>query len=460
LSISVAASAPPPVEYRVRFEPETTQLAVSVCVPQASAERRFFAGEDNAADFLLEPGRSGEGGIEREHGGLVAKHWQAGECLRYRADLKALIAQRRFRSGRGMGDDLMSAPSYWLWRPNGLDDAPAAEIAFELPEHWSLSAPWQPLDPPPHRHFRLGGSSPEWEAAVAIGHFQEREPAVGMGHLRLALLGDVGADGEAHITRHVLASANEVAGVFPRAFMAGPQVLAIPVGPSRDASPFGQSTRGGGYAVDGLVDPGKSDAEFANSWTFVHEFTHGLHPHLGGEGRWIAEGIATYYQNVLRARSGRLTADEAWDELDAGFDRGRKDKSELKLTDLSERMGELHHYMRGYWSGTALMLMADVELRTRDSHSSSLDAALNAYLACCRAQTFDAEPKDFLAELDRQVGGNVFVSLYDRLGEQSEFPDLSSAYRTLGLEHAPEHVRIDRDDADAVALRKAIMGRE
>jgi len=319
-----------------------------------------------------------------------------------------------------------------------------------------VSAPWTAIDPAPHRRFKLGTVSPEYPAWVAFGPFEEQSIDVGAGRFRLALLGTLDEAQRAKVTAHVRDSALEVTGTFPRAFALAPQVLVLPVGPAREASPFGMSNRGGAYAVTGLVDPLKSEAEYRDSWTFVHEFTHGVHPHLG-DGRWISEGIATYYQNVLRARSGRLTEAEAWDELDAGFERGRKDKSELSLEDLSARMGRLGHYMRGYWSGTALVMMADVELRTREGNPSSLDAALNAYLACCRAREDEAEADAFLATLDRQVGGEVFSTLYRRLSTQSEMPDLAETYRKLGLRHATPKVAIDADDADAAALRHAIM---
>jgi hypothetical protein len=285
----------------------------------------------------------------------------------------------------------------------------------------------------------------------------ERVFDAGAGRFRLALLGTMDETQQRRVVAHVRESALEVSDVFPRAFALAPQVLVLPVGPSREASPFGMSYRGGAYAVAGLVDPSKGDAEYRDSWTFVHEFTHGVHPHLGSEGRWISEGIATYYQNVLRARSGRMTEAEAWDELDAGFERGRKDKSELALEDLSARMGRLGHYMRGYWSGTALVMMADVELRTRAKDPSSLDAALNAYLECCRAREEEAEPAAFLATLDRQVGGEVFSTLYRKLAKQPGFPDLTEAYRKLGLRHATPKVSIDDDDAAASRLRRAIM---
>ena len=102
-------------------------------------------------------------------------------------------------------------------------------------------------------------------------------------------------------------------------------------------------------------------------------------------------------------------------------------------------------------------MMADVALRTRADNPSSLDQALNAYLACCRMHEDEAEPAAFMATLDRQVGGEVFATLYRKLAGQSEFPDLEAAYRTLGLRHASPKVQIDDSDPEAVALRHAIM---
>ena len=458
LLVAHAGYAAPPVTYQVRVDPEHERLDVSVCVPNAAATRRFFAGDERAVQLLGEPTRTSGGEVRREGEALVVSAWRAHECLRYTTELGAVAAEGRRALVRRVGPDFALDPGLVLWRPEYLQTERDAELTFELPEGWSVSAPWTPLDQAPHRRFRLGTSSPEYPAWIALGPFAEQLVDAGAGRYRLALLGTMDAAQRTKVAEHVRRSALEVSNVFPRVFALEPQVLVVPVGPSREASPFGMSNRGGAYAVSGLVDPQQPEASYRDSWTFVHEFTHGVHPHLGGAGRWISEGIATYYQNVLRARSGRLTELEAWDELDAGFERGRKDRSELALADLSARMGRLGHYMRGYWSGTALVMMADVELRTRKERPSSLDAALNAYLACCRAREQEAEPDAFLATLDREVGGEVFSTLYRRLATQSEFPDLGEAYRTLGLRHATPKVALDQTDRDAVALRRAIMG--
>jgi hypothetical protein len=60
------------------------------------------------------------------------------------------------------------------------------------------------------------------------------------------------------------------------------------------------------------VRKGASLEELRADWTAAHELSHLFHPYLGDDGRWLAEGLASYYQNVLRARSGLLEEADAW----------------------------------------------------------------------------------------------------------------------------------------------------
>lgn len=455
LSCAGAAHAAPPVDYRFAFEPDASALAARVCTPEAAPQRRFVAGDADAKRYLSAPRRSSGAAVEQRDGALLADGWRAGECLEYRVDLAAIAARRDLEGGVKVGDDLVAAASLFMWRPRGLERAGAAEVSFEIPKGWSLSVPWAPLDDPPHRRFRVGGTAPSWPTMIAIGHFAEEAAVAGRGRVRTAILGEVDPVAYDKLHAFVLASANDVAGSLPRAFEVAPQLLVVPV-PSQRASPFGMSLRGGGQGVVLLVNPAAEPAKLDRSWTLTHELVHVVHPYLGPEGRWISEGIATYYQNVLRARNGRISAQDAWDELDAGFARGRADHSDLSLAATSAEMDESGHYMRGYWSGAALMLRADVALRTRKANPSSLDAALNAYLACCRAGPRGLEVDEFLAALDRAVGGDTFGALYRELAHSAEFPDLAAAYERLGISPAKDHVKRS-EDPNRVALRTAIM---
>ena len=225
---------------------------------------------------------------------------------------------------------------------------------------------------------------------------------------------------------------------------------------SRDPSPvpWGQTRRDDGVAVLLYVRRDASLAQLRADWTAVHELSHLFHPYLGREGRWMAEGLASYYQNVLRARAGLLTQDQGWRALDAGFGRGRRLGPGATLDELG-RGGT----MRVYWAGAAYWLEADLALRRE--HGLDLDTVLSRYARCCLdAATDDMEavsPQAFAAELDRLGGDGVFMRLYERYARSREFPDLGEAYRALGLESDAGGLRYSQR-ADAVRLRDAIMG--
>ena len=170
------------------------------------------------------------------------------------------------------------------------------------------------------------------------------------------------------------------------------------------------------------------------------------------DGRWLAEGLASYYQNVLRARVGLLGQDEAWRLLEAGFARGRDEHSGLPLSELSRRH---RGTMRVYWAGAAYWLEADLALR-RD-HRSSLDAVLARYASCCLHGTGEVAPERFAAELDRISGSEVFTGLFRRYVDSTVFPSLDSAYAELGNAAGADGVRFS-DRTDALRLRRAVMG--
>jgi predicted metalloprotease with PDZ domain len=193
-------------------------------------------------------------------------------------------------------------------------------------------------------------------------------------------------------------------------------------------------------------------AELRADWTAVHELSHLFHPYLGSEGRWLAEGLASYYQNVLRARAGLLAPDDAWRRLEAGFGRGRREASGAPLRELSR---EHRGTMRVYWAGAAFWLEADLALRAR---RTSLDEVLSQYARCCLRGAGEVAPEAFLADLDRIAGDDTFASLHARYADATTFPPLEDAYAALGLEPRADGLDLSADPR-AVALREAIMRR-
>jgi hypothetical protein len=225
---------------------------------------------------------------------------------------------------------------------------------------------------------------------------------------------------------------------------------------SRDPSPvpWGQTRRGDPVAVLLYVRRGADAASLRADWTAVHELSHLYHPYLGDRGRWLAEGLASYYQNVFRARAGMLDADEAWRRLDAGFRRGEYAASGMRLDAMGRTRGGT---MRIYWAGAAYWLDADIALRTR--HHTSLDAVFDRYTRCCLDGSAEVAPEHFVATLDRVADADVFVRLYERYAADTAFPDVEPLLRTLGLERDGDTLRFSQHGA-AARLRRAITTRD
>lgn len=192
--------------------------------------------------------------------------------------------------------------------------------------------------------------------------------------------------------------------------------------------PWGQTRRRGQAGVMLYVRRDASYEQLRADWTAVHELSHLLHPHLGESGRWLAEGLASYYQNVYRARAGMLDPEEAWRRLDGGFRRGEAASTGARLDAMNRGRGGT---MRVYWAGAAYWLEADLALR-RES-GTTLDAILDRYSQCCLHGTDSLAPQDFISALDGLAGNDTFSALYRRYAATREFPSIANAYAQLGI---------------------------
>jgi M61 glycyl aminopeptidase len=444
-----------PASYLLRYDAPTRMLAIDACLADTAGSVRFVldGGDgEGLGSFVRDSGAA----LEREGNAWRAPHWRAGECLHYRAALGRIATAARMR-GVAMGEDVVTAPQRWLLRVEpGAGDV---EVRVELPPGFAISAPWQPL--PSHDralHYRIASTPPAWLARVAIGRFAEQPLTVAGGTLRVAIVGAVTADARARLLAWLDGVARAALSAYGRLPLADVQVLVLPVPKQHEAVLFGQSTRGEGHALTLFVDPAQPPAAFARDWVAVHELAHLMHPYLGNRGAWLAEGLATYYQNVLRARAGLLSPAEAWEQLDAGFRRGR-DATAANAPALGEAaaaMGASHDFQRIYWSGAAYWL--DVDLRLRSAGQAGVDEALRAFAGCCLPDRTGWTPEAFVRRLDALAGTDVFASTWDRYHRRRDFPDLAPAYAALGLVRGSRGERLHvAADAPAAGVREAIM---
>lgn len=362
-------------------------------------------------------------------------------CLNYSVDLER--AAREYRGAKNLSDrNIVASPSYWMWRPE-LSNGTKIHVTFRAPESVQVSVPWQQIDTDENTY--IVGASPESANAPAIfGEFDYREIEVPGAVIRLSIVyGERAMNNEA-IARWVQATATDVSLVYGRFPNPSPQVVVYPSNSSRGGVGFGRVVRDGGESVELRINPDDDVATFFDDWTATHEFSHMLLPYLSSEYHWISEGFSQYYQNILLTRAGAYDAERMWQNLYAGFERGRKSHPELSPNEATS--GSIRSSrMKVYWSGAALALLADVELRERSNGEESLDDVLGRLQACCLPSTHTWSGLELFGKLDTLIDKPLFVPLYRRYADTAGFPDTSEVYSRLGLTISGGKVRIKRN---------------
>lgn len=252
-------------------------------------------------------------------------------------------------------------------------------------------------------------------------------------------------------------SVSAVSGRFPDP---SPHVVVLPVGRhswgGKSPVPFGRVTRNGEVRIELHVNLDRPVEDYYGNWTATHEFSHLLLPHISDRHKWIAEGFASYYQNVLMGRSGNYSQADAWRYLYEGLERGRKSRPDLSLNEAA-LAGIGRARMKIYWGGAAIALLADVTLRDRSDGAESLDTVLGQLQQCCLPAEASWSGPRLFRKLDSLLSEPVFMRLYRQYATTPGFPDYQRVLGRLGVEIDDNKVRLT-DDADLATIRDAITG--
>ncbi len=467
-ALSVAFSVLMPIavwgespHYTVATDERLEHLHVRVCF-EGTVPRRLIARDERAPDLLRAARLQGPQNtvvLQPRGATLTLPRTEIPACLEYRVDLTA-IGKRQWRSSNWRTRDaIVLHPDLWLWYPDGVREDERWRLDFELPPGYDVSGPWERISSIQGRvTYALRERMAGWDARMAIGRFAVESIELPGGRLKYALLSGEPAPDVAAMRRWTTSGARALVTAYGRLPVPEAQLLVVPIGRGGEPVPWGEVQRGGGEAVNLYVDQRRPLGEFMADWVLVHELSHLLLPSIAGRDRWLSEGLASYYQNVLRARAGLMSAQWAWNELHAGFERGiRGTPPGRSLAEVSETMMRDHSFMRVYWSGAAIALLADVELRRRSRGAKSLDTALAAFRDCCLPSDRSWSARELMRRLDRLTGETVFMKLYRAHVDSDDFPDLRAVYRELGLQPmGATKLRLD-PTAPGATIRRAIM---
>ena len=445
-------------KYTVAIDPELSTLNVRACF--AGAVPAALSAESLDAVLALVDVRDESSRKPITPAGSISlKSLPPNGCVAYRVDVSRPIRQHD-RTGdkiHRLGKDLLTSVGIWLWRPERLDADEDIEITFVLPPGIAVSAPWAPVARERERAvFRTGRSPSDWPASVAFGRFEEKVVSVGGARLRLAVLDGTPAADVELMQSWILDSAQMIADLYGRFPVAQAQILVAPGARGNEPAPWAYVVRGGYPAAHFFINQRRSVSEFFADWTAVHELSHLFLPYVNSDDIWLSEGVATYYQNVLRARAARMSALDAWQRLHAGFARGTQTGQGMTLAQATESMYREGTYMRVYWEGAALLLIADVRLRQITAGKQSLDSVLGALNDCCGMTDRAWSARELCDRLDALSGTQVFSELYDQHVSSSAFPDLTQTYRALGITSSSGSV-VFTSEPGGRQLRDAIM---
>jgi hypothetical protein len=200
-------------------------------------------------------------------------------------------------------------------------------------------------------------------------------------------------------------------------------VLALP-GARRRGVGFGTTLGNGGASIMIWLGAGTTTEQLRTDWVLVHEMMHLGVPNLDRRHRWLEEGLATYLEEVGRARAGWITAEEARASFEAGMPKGQPQAGDRGLD-------HTHTWGRTYWGGALFALVADLEIRERTRQAKGLDDALRAVVGRGGTIVTRWPIARLLETADAGTGTTVLQDLYREWSSQAVAVDLEATWRRL-----------------------------
>jgi hypothetical protein len=379
--------------------------------------------------------------------------WRAPACttrcsVRYSMDLGELAAscEGGIDCARRIGRSTMTNASQWLVHPEGGGDA-TATLRVRGGDSTRFATGLR----------RAPGATDEyvWRAwQLDEGSY------TAFGGLRHAPVGAPGAEvdavildaplamSDAEVGRWVTDATGAVARGYGR-FPVDATVFLVPVR-GEDHPVFGRVFSLAGASVAVLVGDRTRAGTVHDDWIMVHELFHTGFPSLPYEGHWLEEGLATYYEPLLRTRAGWMKPEELWQHFVEEMPRG------VRPPDSPPRIEDRDDIDSTYWGGALFCFLVDTRLRQETKGARSLDDVLHAFTARGVNATMAWRLPDVVRFADEVTGTRVMSEVFASYAEEGEHVDLAAEWARLGVvTDAGGHARLV-PGAPLAAVRDAL----
>ncbi|MFV1985219.1 MAG: hypothetical protein ACC657_16850 [Thiohalomonadales bacterium] len=424
--------------YEVSIPDDLKQLTVKICFDKQlplHTVKFHSIGEQasNRISTIVVQGLDKSRTINNDGDYIILKNIVKGDCLEYKTAIESVDIHRLIRIPATQ--KIITDPNEWLWYPDTFSKKDKIDIEFNHSSSINISAPWTLISRAITKtKYQFLKYPEEWDSIIAFGYFNVEDIKLGKSVIRYALLNGSNKLDKGKIRDWVEQNINALTTIYGEFPVLSLQLLVVPLGKGGEPVPWGEVKRGGGPAVHLYIDETRTKQEFMDDWVFSHELSHLLHPRIRRASAWLYEGLASYYQNVVRARQGLLTPNQAWQKLHSGFERGiNKTPKNKTLSEVTKNVMKNRAFMRVYWSGAAISLIADVKLRQLSHNKKSLDTILHQFKKCCLSDIRWWTAIEVMKKFDALSNTTVFTDVYNQNVFATKFPDLTGTYKILGL---------------------------